>query len=194
MSYFDKIYAKLFGEKTATPLVVQEILKRSDRFTTQFHEWKLSDLRDEMIDEIWQSYFWKKKGIEKTPQVFIMESVSNNGFSIKYEANYNEKDFHFLFDYLADQVKKLNYTLVLSRLTRKESGEDVDTKEMHYLKPKRGFVEPINQQYGNIQIEYSMINDSPQSIRLIANGYPDRNYTKVKDFNELVQHIFNIDP
>ena len=108
--------------------------------------------------------------------MLLHESNYSNGFAIKYMPEYGKKNFHFLFDYLADQVKKLDYTLVMSRQTMKENGDEVEMKEMHYLKPKRGFVEPIDQQYGNVQIEYKELNDEPMRIKLVANSYPDRKY------------------
>lgn len=193
MSYFDSIYNKVFGTKSATPIIVNEVIKRSQRFLNNFHAWKSSEVSHELLNEVWQSYFWKKKGIDKNPQVYILESNYSNGISINYESKYDRKSFHFLFDYLADQVKKLDYRLVMSRLTIEEKGQIVETKELHYLKPKRSFVEPIDQKYGNVQIEYKMVDDHPDSIRVIANGYPDRNYQEVKNFDELAKHIFNLE-
>lgn len=192
MSYFDSIYSKIFDKGGKSPVLIHEVIKRSQSFLNRFQSWKTSELSNEFLNEVWQSYFWKKKGIDKNPQVYILESQYSNGFSISYESEYDKIGFHFLFDYIAEQVKKLDYKLTTSRLTIKEKGDNVEKVELHYLKPKRNFVEPIDQCFGNVQIEYTEINNQPEKIRLIANSYPDRKYKEAKNFEELAQHIFNL--
>lgn len=193
MSYFDLIYSKLFGKKKgSTSLVtVNEILQRSQMFLSRFDTWKSSDICTEFLSELWESYFWRKRGIDKNPPILLHESNHSNGFAISYLPEYGKANFHFLFDYLAEQVKKLDYRLVMSRHTMKENGEDVEKKEMHYLKPKIGFVEPIDQKFGNVQIEYIEVNNEPARIKFIANSYPDRKYTEALNFESLAQHVFN---
>lgn len=158
----------------------------------RFSDWKTSDICVEFITDLWESYAWSKQGLEKDPQILLLESTYSNGFAISYEPKYGKNSYRFLFDYLADQVKKLDYRLVLSRHTMQEKGGVVESKEMHYLKPKRGFVEPIDQKFGNVQIEYIEENDKPTRIKLIVNSYPDRKYKKAQNFEELAQHIFSL--
>lgn len=190
MNYFDQIYSRLFGSTKSTSVMITEIIKRSNTFLKRFNSWKTSDRCAEFLNELWQSYFWRKKGIEKNPPMILHESNYSNGFAINYLPEYDRKSFHFLFDYLADQVKKLGYRLVLSRHTMKETGDKVEKKEMHYLKPKHGYVEPIDQKFGNVQIEYIELNNEPARIKFIANSYPDRKYTEAMDFESLAQHVF----
>lgn len=192
MSYFDDIYARLFGKpnSTTSKILVDEIIQRSQSFLSQFNNWKQTENCSDFINDLWQSYFWRKKGVEKDPQLVLLESNYSNGFAIDYEAEFGKSHFHYLFDYLADQVKKLDYRLVVSKRTMQEKGSVVESKEMHYLKPKRGFIEPIDQKYGNIQIEYIEENDEPKRIKLIANSYPDRKYKQADNFEDLALHIF----
>ncbi|MEP0987802.1 hypothetical protein [Ekhidna sp.] len=156
MSYFDDIYARVFGKSSNQPtrILVDEIIKRSQSFVTQFNRWKQTDICTDFLNDLWQSYFWRKQGVEKDPRLVLLESNYSNGFAIDYEAEFGKRNFHYLFDYLADQVKKLDYRLVVSKRTMQEKGSVVESKEMHYLKPKNGFIEPIDQKYGNIQIEF----------------------------------------
>ncbi len=194
MSYFDHIYNRLFRRSGngSTRVLVNEIIQRSQSFLERFQAWKTSDVCAEFLNDLWQSYFWQKKGVDKDPQILLHESTYSNGFAISYEAKYGKSNFKYLFDYLADQVKKLDYRLVMSRHTMQEKGDVVELKEMHYLKPKRGFVEPIDQKYGNVQIEYIEENDQPTRIKLVANSYPDRKYKEAEDFEDLAEHIFSI--
>ncbi|WP_420577604.1 hypothetical protein [Ekhidna sp.] len=194
MSYFDYIYNRLFGksEATSTKVLVHEIIKRSQSFLDRFNTWKTSDICAEFLNDLWQSYSWSKKGLDKDPQILLLESTYSNGFAISYEARYGKNNYRYLFDYLADQVKMLDYRLVVSRHTMQEKGDVVELKEMHYLKPKRGFVEPIDQKFGNVQIEYIEENDEPTRIKLIANSYPDRKFKEAQSFEDLAKHIFTL--
>lgn len=193
MSYFDYIYNRLFGKSgsASTKVLVHEIIKRSQSFLDHFNDWKASDACAEFLNDLWQSYYWSKKGLDKDPQMLLLESTYSNGFAISYEARYGRNSYRYLFDYIADQVKKLDYRLVVSRHTMQEKGDVVELKEMHYLKPRRGFVEPIDQKFGNVQIEYIEENDQPTRIKLIANSYPDRKYMEAQNFEDLAQHIFS---
>lgn len=190
MSYFDYVYKRLFS-KSASTIFVNEVIKRSQSFLKRFDSWKTSEMCEEYLNEIWQSYSWKKNGIDKNPQVLILETSRSNGFAISYQPDSNKNHFHYLFDYLAHKVKRLDYRLVTSKFTMEERGENVETKEMHYLKPKHDFTTPRDQKYGNVQIEYIRVNDQPTRIKLIANTYSDRAYKEPKDFEQLAQFIFS---
>ncbi|MEQ9405717.1 MAG: hypothetical protein RIM99_19155 [Cyclobacteriaceae bacterium] len=191
MSYFDYVYKKLFSARSASAVLVEEVIKRRKSFLKRFNSWKTSEICQEYLNEIWQSYFWSKKGIDKNPQVLLLETSQSNGFAISYESRLNKYHFHYLFDYLADQVKKLDYRLVTSKMTVLEKGEDVETTELHYLKPKNDFTTPRDQKYGNVQIEYTSINNQPTLIKLIANTYSDRGYKAPDSFEQLARHIFS---
>lgn len=194
MSYFDLVYKRLFGTRGSKSVVlVNEVIKRSASFLRNFDAWKTSELCEEYLNELWQSYYWRRKGIDKNPQVFILESSRSNGFAISYQRGLNKKYFHYLFDYMADQVKKLDYRLVVSKLTMKDRGDDVETREMHYLKPKNDLTAPRDQKYGNVQIEYVRVNDQPFRINVIANTYSDRSFSEPKNFEHLAQHIFSVE-
>lgn len=194
MNYFDQIYSRIFGKGkgTSATVMVNEILKRSQNFLNRFNAWKASEHCEEFLNELWEAYFWRKNGIEKNPPMVLHESNYSNGFAIGYLPEYGKRNFQFLFDLLADQVKRLDYRLVLSRQTMKEQGDNVEIKEMHYLKPKRNFTKPIDQQYGNVQIEYIELNNEPARIKFIANSYPDSNYMEAKSFESLAQHVLTL--
>lgn len=191
MSFFDQIYARLFEKEQGdpTPIVVDEILKRSGSFKDNYEVWKLSDQFELLIGDTRQSYHSAREGVGRIPRVLLHQTKSSNGFAISFDEEYDKSSFHFLFDYLADQVKKLDYRLVMSKQTLKEKGKEVERKEMHYLKPKPSFIEPIDQKYGNIQIEYIEYNNEPSRIKFVANSYSDRKYTEAKSFESLADQV-----
>ena len=143
MSYFDQIYGRLFKRKDSSLVYVQEVLKRSNLFMERFNTWKNSDRCPEILNDIWQSYFWKQRGIDKDPNVSLLQSPYSNGFAISYTSDIECNSFHYLFDYLANRVKELGYRKVVSRVTLQDQGDEVETTEMHYL----NFQEEISQMY-----------------------------------------------
>lgn len=191
MSYFDQIYSRLFRRKKSSLVYIQEVIKRSTSFAERFNAWKTSDTCSDILNDIWQSYFWKQRGIDKDPNVSILNSTYSNGFAISYTPEIEQNNFQYLFDYLADRVKGLGYLLVVSRVTMKDHGDEVETTEMHYLKPKPTFIEPIDQRYGNVQIEFKKYNDEPSRIKVLANTYPNRKYKSPENFEDLARHILN---
>ena len=170
-------------------MLINDLLKRSESFLERFNAWKKSETCAELMNDLLQSYSWQKQGVDKDPHMLLLESTYSNGFAISYEDKYGKSSYRFLLDYLADQVKKLDYRLVMSRRTLQDKNGVVESKEMHYLKPKTGFVEPIDQKYGNVQIEYIEENDQPTRVKLIVNSYPDRKYKTAKSFEDLAHQI-----
>lgn len=192
MSYFDQIYTRLFGQGTRTKVLVNGVLKRSASFADRFLTWRSSDACAEFLNDLWESYFWKRQGVDKNPSFALLESTCSNGFAIDYTSEYGKNNFRYLFDYLAEQVKLLDYRLVVGRHTLEEKGEVVELKEMRYLKPKRDFIEPMDQKFGNVQIEYVEENDVPIRIKLIANSYSDRKYNEPLAFEDLAEHVLSM--
>ncbi|MEM9895261.1 MAG: hypothetical protein AAF789_02730 [Bacteroidota bacterium] len=194
MTFFEETYKKLFGTKSinADPVVVTSVLKRSESYQLEYKKWKKSVLFNELIPAIADSFYWCGKGVGKTPKMDLFKSSYSNGFSISHDASIEKRHFQYLFDFFSEQVKYLDYRLVVSRETMADKGEVVERRQMHYLKPKMGFVAPIDQKYGNVQIEYLEINDEPQRIKFVANSYPDRQYKEAQDFQHLAEYVLSI--
>ncbi|MEQ8535197.1 MAG: hypothetical protein RIB86_25295, partial [Imperialibacter sp.] len=103
-------------------------------------------------------------------------------------------EFQFLFDYLAEISKTLGYRQVNSDVTITEKNDTIETREKHYLKPPIGTADQLSKQlFGNILVEYIMIDDQPSYIKLLANIYFDRQYEPAEDHRELISHLFSID-
>jgi len=191
MTYFDQIYTRLFPkDKQATkPVVVDHLLKRSETFLKQYTKWKSSDEASQLLTDVSNSYQSALIGVGRIPSIVLHQSTNSNGFAISYDEEYDKNAFPFLLDYLAEKVKSLGYRSVINKQTLKEKDNDVEKKELHYLKPKPGFVEPIDQKFGNIQIEFIAYNDEPSRIKFIANTYSDRKYTDPVSFNSLINQV-----
>ena len=191
MTYFDQLYSKLFpgSKKSPEPMVIDDVLKRSESFNKRFEEWKTSDECSELTTDMLNSYRSALIGVGRIPGIVLHQTANSNGFAVSFHEEYEPHSFPFMLDLLAEKVKALGYRSVLSRQTLKERQDEVEKKEMRYLKPKPGFVEPINQLFGNIQIEYTALDEAPYRLKFVANTYSDRKYTTPLSFDELVNKI-----
>lgn len=193
MKFFDQIYSRLFDTDKAKqqPVVIENVLKRNESFIQNYHSWKVSDAADDLIGDILNAYKHTLKGHEETPSMLLHQSANSNGFAVSFSDKYEQYSYQYLLDYLAERVKNLGYRPAMSRHTLKENGSLVETKEMRYLKPKFGHVEPIDQKFGNIQIEYVAFNDEPSRLKFVANTYSDRKYTKALSFESLIEKVLS---
>ncbi len=191
MSYFDQVYKQLFGKRSGGPKVlVNEVIDRSERYQKDYNLRILSGEFKKLATDVYSSYELKQQSIEKLPAVHLLSSQYANGFAISYHHGITTSDFSFLFDWLSERTKTLNYQLANSDFQVIEKDSIIESKEKHYLKPRVGNEKIIDQQYGNILIEHIAINDVPSYIKYTANIYSDRKYQEAQKFDKLAEYLF----
>lgn len=195
MSFFDKVFHQLFPEKSArNEILLHEPIKRSTDYAENFSRWSKSFKRRDLLSSVYNSYELKQQGIIASPEVFILNSNTSNGFAIGYDSSMDTEEFSFLFDWLGEKTKQLNYKRVNSDVTVTAKSEEVQTVSKYYFKPRKNLQErdqKIDQQYGNILIEHILINDKPSYIRFIVNNYKDRQYKQAHEFEKLAEFLFS---
>lgn len=191
MTFFDNLYKKLFAQKSShNPKIYSDVIERNSKYRFQYDEWKESSKPSELIALYSRSYYLKQTGIQNDPEVHLFTSQAANGFALTYSPLLSREEFQYLFDWLADKVKLLGYRLVNSDVQITEKPEFMETKEKHYLKPPLGsFDSATDQFYGNILVEYVMVNDEPGYIKLLANTYSDRLYLEPRPHSELINYL-----
>jgi len=123
----------------------------------------------------------------------ILSTPYANGFALTYHPSIGIQAFNCFFDYLKDQVKNIAYQLNNSSRKIYDKPSYVETKEKYYLKPPLKAIEDnelFDQLYGNISIEYILIDEKPSYIKLVASIYSDRLYTKALPFEDLAKKLF----
>ena len=67
----------------------------------------------------------------------------------------------------------------------------METVQRHYLKPKPNFQREgkINQQFGNITIEFDLRDDKPHYLKFQATSYTDHLFEDAKEFKELMSRV-----
>ena len=195
MAFFDQLYQKLFNSRgSETSLILHEVIVRNEKYLQGYEQWKLNGRATKMISDYSRSYHFKKSGIQSEPNVHVFASSASNGFALTYSPDFDKQEFQFLFDYLAEISKTLGYRQVNSDVTITEKNDTIETREKHYLKPPICTADQLSKQlFGNILVEYIMIDDQPSYIKLLANIYFDRQYEPAEDHRELISHLFSID-
>ena len=193
MSFFDQIHRSLFPRKEQkNQVLVHELIKRGKKYTAGYNAWTTSAKLPEVVKAVASSYQLKAQGIEKKPDVHLFRSEYGNGFAISYSSQVNSDEFRYFFDWLADSIEQIGYRRSNSDVTIIDKGKLVETREKHYLKPISDGRIPITQRYGNILIEYILIDDEPSFIKLVANIYNDRSYSKPEKFENLAEYLFEL--
>ena len=132
--------------------------------------------------------------------VSIMESSHSNGWLIhcsRFE-EVEDKGYNHLAHYLHTIVKSQGYILNLAEIKSRQHGSNLETVVKYYLKPslRNRFIHDAesaiaNQLYGNVTIEYKLIDGIPFEFKFLANAYQDRKFLPPDDFGRLMDAIIS---
>ncbi|MCR9253515.1 MAG: hypothetical protein NXI20_24075 [bacterium] len=195
MSFFDKVYQKVFGKpEPSKASIVHEPIKRDSKFQFYYEEWKASTNSDDLLQQIIDSYNLKLQKEDSIPKVHILNSPYSNGLAISYDKSVSERDFEYLLDLFRDRIlDNLGYRLEVSDRLITEKKNHIETKQKHYLKPVRPKEEGlIPQLYGNILLEHIQVNNEPSYLRIQANTYNDQLFEKPDKFEGLLETILKV--
>ncbi len=198
MTFFDKISRKLFPQDSAAPRAdVHEVLKRPARDQAAYDAWQNQPECEELVREVAQAYYYKKTNISSELEVHLLNTAYANGFAVTYAPRVPTKEFQHLFEYFKDRVVAMGYRVVNADRRIKDKINYVETVEKYYLKPPlhQGDIEAgsINQLYGNVAVEYVLINERPSYIKVQASIYSDRLYQDALHFDDFAEKLFEIE-
>jgi hypothetical protein len=192
MSFFENIIKKLFpGESNSRRTLLHEVILRKKNEQLNYAQWLESELRQKQVREIKSAYTLRKHDISSPLTILIYNTSYSNGFALTYNKFFSESEFRFIFDYFRDKVLDMGYKIANSDRKIREKPNYIETREKHYLKPPINYNEGINdQKYGNILIEHISIDDKPDYIKVMANVYSDRYYSKPESFEDFMEKLF----
>lgn len=197
MSFFDKISHKLFSkDKSAQHADVHEVLKRPERDQRAYELWRNQPECEALVREVAQAYYYKKTNIGSELDVHLLNTAYANGFAVSYAPHREAKEFQYLSDYFKDQVITMGYRVVNADRRIQDKTTYVETIEKYYLKPPlhKGDIAQgsISQLYGNVAVEYVLINDRPSYVKVQASVYSDRLYQDALHFDEFAEKLFAV--
>ncbi|RZS98711.1 hypothetical protein [Cecembia calidifontis] len=191
-SFIDDVLGKLFP-KRSKPLSIKENFKQSEINKEAVAQWMLSEEGESLMALVSKNYYFKKSGINASPEVHILNSPYANGFAVSYEGPLDEKTFSYLFFAFGKRVLDLGYKQVSLDRKIEEINDSVRTTEKQYFKPplsRADLSQKIDQLFGNVSIEKVSINDKPSFLKVLVTVYSDRLYQDAKPFDQFIDFIF----
>ncbi|MEO0341728.1 MAG: hypothetical protein AAF242_21305 [Bacteroidota bacterium] len=184
----------MFPAKGSLATQVKEVMHRSEKDQKAYEQWKKSEDRNKLLQEVAQAYYYKKTNIRSEIDVHILNMPTANGFAITYHPQIKEKHFQYLLEYMKDRVMLLGYRLVNKDRRIVEKPNYVETTEHYYLKPPITAESmekmPIDQQFGNVSLSQVFIDNRPSFLKVLVSFYSDRLYQDALHFDDFVSHLF----
>jgi hypothetical protein len=189
MAFYDKLLNRLFPKDEE--ISVHEVLKRSSHFNRSYDQWKSSEIAEDELQTIKNSYYDKVLNKASAIDLEVYHSPYANGMIIYPREGRKTISLSYTMEYIREKLELDDYRLVHADRKIKEKGKLVTALEKYYLKPPLSAEIPIDQKFGNVILELSYENNSPSKFKLMANIYSDRLYNSPKSFEDLIHLIFS---
>lgn len=195
MEFLDNLFGKLFPEKKENrPVQVMELLRRSHKYQMAYATWKESPEAAQILKAIDRSYYLKRNQIQGDYNIHIFQSAAANGFALTYHPALSAQFFQFLLDFWRDRMLAIGYRLANTDRQIREKNSYVEIVEKHYLKPPLTKNKPLaEQRFGNVLLEYMLVDQQPSYIKVMATIYSDRLFTEALSFDDLLEQLFSMD-
>ena len=188
MSFFDDISGKLFPANKKVG--IQEVLTRDQKFINQYKEWTNLDAFNQLKKDLLKSWELKLKELDPPLDMITYTSDYANGFTLYPDSRGDSYSLDCLMEYLKEKLMGTSYRLVHLVRRMDEKNEVIETIEKYYLKPPLSNEVPINQMYGNVEIEVLKHGKEEKRLKFLVSVYSDRNYTKPWEINDLMYFLF----
>lgn len=194
MAFLDNILNQLFPDREDKRKVqVLEELRRSENYLAAYQSWKESPEAEELVKAVERSYYLKKNQIQGNYAVHLFQSPAANGFALTHHPSLSPRTFQFLLDFWRDRVLALGYRLANTDRQIREKEQFVETIEKHYLKPPLSKnTAQAEQRFGNVLLEYVLVDQQPSYLKVMVTIYSDRLFTEAQPFDDLLEHLFSL--
>lgn len=182
-------------ESSPSNPTIHQLIERSEANREDYRQWLDSLVKRRLLDWLDNQYAIYRVSPEDIDEAMdFLDTPSSKGFVIHfYKTNYNRREVTHFFDFLMDQIRRLDYKLQISDTRTYSRSSWVETVERHYLKP-RPSMEPgkkIDQRFGNVTIELVLRNDEIHQLKFQATSYQDHKYDEAEDFQKLMQALLH---
>ena len=200
MTDFWKYIKDLFknaAQSSAQQPLIHELIERSEEELADYERWKKTLVCRRLFDWVHQQYaVYLTQPMEVDEAIDFLKTPSAKGFVVYFrKMQYTQRDIQHFFDLLKEKTKALNYRPYVSDTRTYTKGKWVENIQRHYLKPRHQLpspdAPPIDQGYGNINIEMCSRNEEVWNLKFSATTYRDRMYREAGDFGELVGELFS---
>ena len=194
MDFLDNLWNQWFPDKKEKRKIqVLEELHRSESYEAAYLSWRTGKEVEDLIKAVERSYYLKKNQIQGEYPIHLFHSAAANGFALTYHPGLSPRTFQFLLDFWRDRMIALGYRLANTDRQIREKEHFVETIEKHYLKPPLTKNSPVaEQRFGNVLLEYVLVDQEPSYLKVMATIYSDRLFTEAQPFDDLLEHLFSI--
>lgn len=191
--FVNKILNKLFGKGQSSVQMLNSPLERGEEYLLRFKHWQSSEAASMTMNRI-ATVFWNvynNMGTSTTMHVF--KSLPANGFYFNSRLGIAAEEFDFILDEFSQRIIKMDYSVYTSDRKYKESSTGVERIDRHFLKPNPKVFSDglINQNFGNVLLELSFINDRPRYLKCMVSIYSNRSFAEAKPFEVFAECLFS---
>lgn len=189
---FKNLFKEAEQSSPSKPLI-HELIQREEAEVKDYNFWKSTLVRRRLIDWLNDQYaifLFQPNDIDEA--LDFLDTPSSKGFVIHFHrTRYSRRDVTHFFDYLKERVLQLDYRPQISDTRTYNRPQWVETVQRHYLKPKPDFEREgkINQQFGNVTIEFELRDDNVHNLKFRATSYKDRLFEDAREFSELMKLV-----
>lgn len=189
MSFFDDISGKLFPSNKKVG--IHEVLTRDQDFMDKYSEWIIGAAFDMLRGDLLKSWECKLKGLDPPLDMITYTTDYANGFILFPDASDGKYSLSYLMEFLKEKLVMASYRPVHSVRNMEEKNEIIEIQEKYHLKPSLSNKIPVDQMYGNVEIEVLKHNQDEKRLKLLVSVYSDRKYSKPRDINDLMYFLFD---
>ena len=169
-------------------------LVRSKRYMARYKAWVQHNSFADLTAAFYKAYHYKKAGITCQYRVQLIKEETREGIIFFYEPKVNAAEFSFLFEYLKDLTLGLGYKVRTADRRKLQHPRYTQHIEAYYLTPLPTDLPgtaTCNQLFGNILIEYTLVNRHPGYIRVISDSYADPHFSSPLPFDQFLTAILH---
>ena len=182
----------LFGKSRELPATC----KRQSGFTTADQKvyafWLEQKTYLNWTPEWFKAYHFTKAGIRPAYKLERLQQPGTNGVIFFFDDRIGEQNFRFLHELFKDQVMQLGYRLHAADIRTNQKDNLFETIYKYSFTPPPTCLNNsaiCNQLYGNVSIDYIVLDAQPSFIRIIANSYLNGAFSAAKPFDELLHYL-----
>lgn len=167
------------------------VIERDDTFLMAYREWfDSSACKDKCSWLMNQFELYKSLPKEVDKSLRFLINQSSVGIHWKFTDADTLLEAQFFMEFFRDQIQSIGYQKQLADKRIFETSNGLETIERYYLKPpfKLDEAEKKQQQFGNIILSSTLVNEKYVDFQCLCHFFTDRQYTEV----EPIQYLFEI--
>lgn len=200
MSFFEQVINKVFSKNATNtasqkPIRVQEKLVYTEKFLSEFEEWKSRSETSVWLDFLKQSLKLQFNGIDGPQYIQTFSMDATRGFAVLNKEETNDKRLTFLLHHIYGKLKEIGYIPQKSGRSIEDRSSYVHIQEGYYMKPnvylgmgKSG--KALNQLYGNITLELVSADQRNSYLKVVTTWYHDHNFDAPEPYEDLLESLF----